>query len=126
MSAKKSNSNVPPGKLALYEKLVATIPNLERKVATMPYTGLNGNMFSFLGKDGSLALRLPQAAREAFLVKYETTLVEAYGTVLKEYVCVPDALLKNTRELAKYFAMSVEYAKGLRPKGQKKGSTTRK
>ena len=40
----------------------------------MPYTSLNAHMFSVLHKDGSVALRLPAAEREAFLKKYKTTL----------------------------------------------------
>ena len=44
--------------LKQYEKLIATNPNVERKGATMPYTSLNGHMFSFLTKTGTLALRL--------------------------------------------------------------------
>jgi hypothetical protein len=45
MSTAKKN-NVPPEKLVLYEKLVATNPDIERKGASVPYTSLNGNMFS--------------------------------------------------------------------------------
>ena len=40
-----------------------------------------------------LAIRLPDDEREKFLKKYKTTLFEAYGTVMKEYVAVPDSLL---------------------------------
>ena len=47
----------------LYEELVATRPGLERKGKTMPYTSVNGHMFSFLTSEGTLALRLPQAER---------------------------------------------------------------
>ena len=46
----------------------------------MPYTSLNGHMFSVLHKDGSVALRLPAAEREAFLKKYKTTLSSQDGT----------------------------------------------
>jgi hypothetical protein len=46
-------------KLKLYEKLVATNPNVQRKGDTVPYTSLNGHMFSNLSKEGKLALRLP-------------------------------------------------------------------
>ena len=53
--------------LRLYEELVATRPELERKGKTMPFTSVNGHMFSFLTPDGTLALRLPQAERDAFL-----------------------------------------------------------
>jgi len=111
----------PPDRVALYEKLVATNPKVQRKGATMPYTSLNGNMFSLLTKTGTLALRLPVEAREAFLKKYKTTLVEVYGTVMPEYVAVPDALLKKTAELKKYFDVSYEYCASLKPK-----PTTRK
>jgi hypothetical protein len=41
-----------PANLALYEKLVATNPGVERKGATMPYTSVNGHMFSLLTKEG--------------------------------------------------------------------------
>src|ERR1017187_2461040 len=98
MSTAKKN-NVPPEKLELYEKLVATNPAIERKGASVPYTSLNGNMFSYLHASGVMALRLPAGEREKFLAKYKTKLFEAYGIVQKEYVTVPDALLAKTNEL---------------------------
>lgn len=119
--AKATQAAAPAETVALYEKLVATIPGVERKGATMPYTSLNGNMFSYLTKTGTLALRLPAEAREKFIAKYKTKLVEAYGIVQKEYVEVPDALLKKTAELKPYFAASYEYVGSLRAK-----PTTRK
>jgi hypothetical protein len=115
MSVQKK-STVPAGNLALYEKLVATNPNIERKGATHPYTSLNGHMFSYLHPSGAVALRLPKDEREKFLIKYKTTLFEAYGAVQKEYVTVPDALLKNTKELQKYFELSYQYVQTLKPK----------
>ena len=102
--------------LELYEKLVATNGQVERKGDTMPYTSLNGHMFSVLTKEGSLALRLPAKAREAFLERYKTTLCEQYGHVMPEYVVVPDALLKKTRELSRYFDISYSYIASLKPK----------
>lgn len=107
--------------LELYEKLVATNPAIERKGATMPYTSLNGHMFSFLTKAGTFALRLPEDACEAFIGKYKTKLCEQHGRVMKEYVEVPDALLRKTRELKRWFDRSVEYVGSLKPK-----ATTRK
>jgi len=103
-------------KLALYEQLVATNPDIERKGATVPYTSLNGHMFSYLSKDGQLALRLPPADCEAFLKKYNAKLCEAYGKVQPEYVEVPDALLAKTQELKKYFDSSYAYVGSLKPK----------
>jgi hypothetical protein len=112
----KAAATVPADKLALYEKLVATLPGVERKGATVPYTSLNGHMFSYLTKAGTLALRLPTEQREGFLEKYKTTLCKQYGVVQKEYVDVPDALLKKTADLKKYFALSFAYVSSLKPK----------
>jgi hypothetical protein len=117
----KAATTVPPDKLELYERLVATNPSVKRKGDTVPYTSVNGHMFSYLTKSGALALRLPEGEREAFLRKYETTLCEQYGVVQKEYVMVPDALLAKTRELKKYFDVSYAYVSALKPK-----PTTRK
>jgi hypothetical protein len=118
----KNKSILTADNLELYEKLVATNPNIERKGATHPYTSLNGHMFSYLHPSGSLALRLPKDKREEFLRIYKTTLFEAYGVVQKEYVTVPDALLKNTKELQKYFKLSYQYVQTLKPKPSKKKS----
>jgi len=111
----------PAENVALYEKLVATIPGLDRKGATVPYTSRNGHMFSYLTKTGELALRLPDEERASFLAKYKTKLCVAYGIVQKEYVVVPSALFAKTGELKKYFALSHEWVGSLKPK-----PTTRK
>ncbi len=64
--------------------------------------------------------RLPEAEREKFPKKYKAQLFVADGAVMKEYVAVPDDLLKKTKELAKYLDLSYEYAKTLMPKPSKK------
>jgi len=112
--------------LALYEKLVATNPQVERKGDKMPYTSLNGHMFSLLTREGWLALRLPDEARDVFLKKYKTKLAEQYGTVMKEYVQVPEALLKKTQELRKYFDLSYDYVGSLKPKPTSKKAGKKK
>ena len=106
--------------LECYETLVATIPGVERKGASMPYTSVNGHMFSFLTKAGTLALRLPADEREAFLKKHKAKPCEQHGVVLEEYVEVPAALLTRTRELRKYFESSYAYVASLKPKPTKK------
>jgi hypothetical protein len=116
MAKKEAKPSAPADKIALYEKLIKTCPQMERKGATIPYTSLNGHMFSYLSQSGAMALRLPEDVREEFLKKYKTTLFLAYGHIQKEYVTVPDALLRNTKELKKYLALSYEHAKGMKPK----------
>jgi hypothetical protein len=85
----------------------------------MPYTSMNGNMYSYLGENG-VALRLPADARDEFLAKYQTTLYHAYGIVQKEYVTVPASLLTKTDELAAYFRAGFDYATTLKPKPTKR------
>jgi len=125
----KATAAAPADKVELYEKLVATNPSVKRKGATMPYTSLNGHMFSFLTKTGTLALRLSADVRDEFLKKYKAKLCEQYGTVQKEYVEVPDALLEKTQELKPYFDLSYAYVGSLKPKptkGKKKGPAKKK
>jgi TfoX/Sxy family transcriptional regulator of competence genes len=122
----KSAPKAPPESVVLYETLLATHPKIERKGATMPYTSVNGNMFSLLCPDGSLALRLPESDREAFLKRYNTSLCVQYGVVMKEYVQVPVSLLRNTKALARYLDISYRYACSLKPKPTTKKVATKK
>jgi hypothetical protein len=115
MAAKKE-SNIPAEKLALYDKLVATNRDVERKGDTVPYTSLNGHMFSYINTDGSVVLRLSKKDQEAFVAKYKTVPVMSYGALKKDWVNVPDELLKKTKELKKYFDKSYEYVGTLKPK----------
>ncbi len=121
--AKKNVSDHSAELIALYDKLIQTIPELVRKGAAIPYTSLNGHMFSYLSKEGKLALRLPIASIDDFLKKHKTKLQEAYGIVQKEYVVVPDSLFKNTKELKKYFSESYHHIASLKAKPTTKSKT---
>lgn len=114
--------SVPAHKLSLYDALIDGHPLITRKGAANPYTSHNGHMFSYLNEHGSLALRLPKQERDRFLEKYGTTLFEAYGIVMKEYVTVPESLLENTQELQPYLELSYQYICSLKPKPSKKGA----
>jgi hypothetical protein len=116
----KASAAAPSGKVLLYEKVVATIPGVERKGATIPYTSLNGHMFSYLSKQGEMALRLPTNERELFLKKYKTKLCDSYGVIQPEYVVVPDSLLSKPSELKRFFDISYKYVGSLKPKPVRK------
>ena len=104
---------------ALYAELVVTVHEAQLKGAKIPYTSMNGNMYSYLGESG-VGLRLPTDVREEFLEKYQTTLYHTHGTVQKEYATVPSGLLAKTDELAPYFRASFDYAQTLKPKPTKR------
>ena len=112
----------PPENVDLYINLMTSVPGIEVKGATMPYTSLNGNMFSFL-KEGAVALRLAEHDREVFLKKFKSSLFETIGTVMKEYVTISQALLKKPKDLKPYILLSYAYAKKLKSKAST-GSAT--
>jgi hypothetical protein len=112
----------PAAKIALYERLIATELRAERKGASMPYTSVNGHMYSYLSPEGRLALRLPDDLRQTFLTTYDAKLREAHGHVQVSYVEVPDGLLAATGELQPFFAASYAYVSSLKPKPKKAAS----
>jgi TfoX/Sxy family transcriptional regulator of competence genes len=112
-------TNLVPENLEWYEELLETIPEIELKGKTMPYTSINGNMFSFLSKEGEISIRLPKEARETFMKQHRAQLSVQHGAIMKEYVAVPENLIKNTEALKKYIEISYEYVKSLKPKPTK-------
>ena len=72
-------------RLAAFERLLAATPDLPRKGKANPYSSMNGNMVAFIGKDDTLALRLPKARRAQFLEQHPDSVVVSYNTVMKDY-----------------------------------------
>jgi TfoX/Sxy family transcriptional regulator of competence genes len=79
-------------------------------------------MFTLLNQSGTMALRLPEDAREKFLKQHKTKLFVSHGALMKEYVAVPDVLLKDTATMRKYLSASYEYVKTLKVKPTKKSA----
>jgi hypothetical protein len=113
---KPVGSTIPEKQLKLYSTLLSHFPDIEQKGVTMPYTSHNGNMFSFLNPKGELALRLSAEDRDKFIAKFKTKLALQHGTVLKEYVHVPDELFAKVTEMKKYMTLSIAYARSLKSK----------
>lgn len=118
MSNKKSL--IPPDRLKLYDKLIESDPEIERKGKTVPYTSLNGHMFTFLSKEGIMGLRLSKEDRLEFMQKFNSKLMVQYGRIMKEFVEVPSDLLTNAKTLSKYLKKSINYILTLKPKSTKK------
>ena len=117
--SKRPAPSAPQDRIDAYDRLVASVPGVERKGASMPYTSVAGNMFSYLDASGSMALRLGAADRATFIERFATGLQVAHGTVQKEYVTVPDALLDAQDELRPWFEVGLAYATTLKPKPTK-------
>lgn len=120
-------TSVPPEQLALYERLIASLPGVEVKSNFgSAYTALNGNMFTMISKHGVVGIRLPKAEREAFLATYDADLFrgDPAWPPAKEYVAVPAALLTDARTLSPYLEASYRYVQGLKPKAARKRAAT--
>lgn len=119
--SKKPASAAPAETTRLYEAAVNATAGAELKGATMPYTSVNGNMYSFLDKVGTCAIRLGKLERDAFLQEFATVLYKhETGVVMNEYVAVPPTLLSDVKAVAGWLKKSLSYAKTLKPKPTKK------
>lgn len=117
MRAKKID--IPEEVLKRFQAIANAI-GMEIKGASMPYLSLNGHMFSFIAADDSLNLRLPEAMREAVIKKHKAKHSEQHGAVLKEYVVIPEKLLKDKKQMDQLIKASHQYVSTLKPKPTKK------
>lgn len=103
-------------KIECYKEILETA-GLELKGKNNLYTSHNGHMFSFVGQEDIVAVRLSKDDQEMFLEKYDTPFpVQQYNSNMRDYVELPDELLKDTKTAAKYFAKSLEFIKTMPPK----------
>ena len=105
--------------LTLYRELAAKFDVVVKGKAN-PYTSMNGNMFSFLDKDGVLCLRLSKPGQAEFRDTHGGGPVMQYGSVMKDYVAVPEAMLADVAAMAEAFGACLDHAKTLKPKPTKK------
>jgi hypothetical protein len=107
--------------LELYTAAVdASSIDAEVKGAKNPYTSRNGHMFSFLDREGAMAIRLSDDLREEFMAAYDSGPVIQYGSVMRGYVSIPSDLLEDTGEAASWLARAHEWIGTLPPKSTKK------
>ena len=103
-------------KLRIYDQLVDKCDRFERKGKNNPYTSANGYMFSILNKDGELGIRFSRDIQEKYLVELNTTYFKSYGATMKGYILIPDKMLEDLDNLAKYLNESYDYVMSLEPK----------
>lgn len=111
--------NIPERVLELYDQLIASVPEIERKGKNNLYTSCNGHMFSMVAKEGYVGIRLPKEDKEKFEETYKTGPLISYGAVMREYVLIPDQLLEDTGKLREYLLISHAYIQTLPPKPTK-------
>jgi TfoX/Sxy family transcriptional regulator of competence genes len=103
-----------------YNKLIDSFPEVLRKGKTMPYTSLNGNMFSFISKEGDFGIRLSKENQAKYIEKTDADFLISHGAVMNGYIKVPDSIIEDEELLKETFIKSLEFAKSLKPKPTKK------
>ncbi|HAA11784.1 MAG TPA: hypothetical protein DCE41_08845 [Cytophagales bacterium] len=112
----KDPSTIPPEKIALYQKLLATDDRLEMKGKKFRYTSLNGHMFTYLDPTGTLGIRMSKEDQKAFGEQYGSEPFIQYNSVMRDYVKVPAGLFEDTETLAPWLQKSYEHIASLKPK----------
>jgi len=116
----KKKVEIPEKQLNQYDYIISLVPEMVRRGVSMPYTSMNGNMYTILRKDGALGLRLSKEQGIMFMATHDAVIFENYGAKMKEYVEVPDQVLMDTEVMVTYLSMSHAYAKTLKPKPTKR------
>lgn len=104
----------------LYDEILSFFPEIERKGKSMPYTSMNGNMFSFVSKIGELAFRVSNTVQKDYIANHGVSESIQHGRVMKEYINVPEKYFGNLEFLKELFSKSIAHAKTLKPKPTKK------
>ena len=114
----KNRTNHPQSLIDQYDEIIERLGNEEvfRKGASSAYTSHNGHMFSFITKEGGLAIRLSKEEHDKFMDEHGTEPVVQYNSVMNGYVAIPDEMFKNTATSGRYFKMGFDFVSTLDPK----------
>ena len=103
-------------KLKIYDELAAKCPRFERKGKTVPYTSANGHMFSLLNKAGEIGIRFSKEVQKKYIEEFNTTIFKSYNSIMHGYVLIPERMLEDLDNVARYLDESYDYVMSLEPK----------
>lgn len=113
---KQKNQTIWEERLRTYEELVSKCPRFERKGKTMPYTSANGYMFSLLNKAGEIGIRFSKEVQKKYMEEFDSSVFKSYNSIMHGYVLIPEVMLGDLDNLAKYLNESYDYVMTLEPK----------
>jgi hypothetical protein len=82
----------------------------------MPYTSANGYMFSLYNKASEVGIRFSKDVQEKYIKEFNSSIYRSYGAIMSGYVLIPDNMLKDLNNVAKYLDESYDYVMSLEPK----------
>jgi len=116
----KKKPDAPEERVELYDKVIATVPDQQRKGAASAYTSLNGHMFSFVDKTGEFAFRYSDARKKELIEELGGKESIQHNSVMRGYVVFPKSVMGDFDKLVELFKESHEYIGSLKPKPTKK------
>ena len=73
-------------------------------------------MFSLLNKAGEIGIRFSKEVQEKYIEEFDSTIFKSYNSIMHRYVLIPDNMLENLDNVAKYLNESYDYVMSLEPK----------
>jgi TfoX/Sxy family transcriptional regulator of competence genes len=109
----------PEELVATFDDVMPGAPATKRKMFGFPAGFVNGNMFMGLFEN-SMILRLPLESRDELIQRHSAKLFEPMaGRVMKEYVALPESLIRDREQLAAWVAKALVHGESLEPKAAK-------
>jgi len=114
-------TKAPEALVSLFGRAIESLPGVEpKKMFGYPAAFVNGNMFSSLFQS-SMILRLSEQDRAACASQFRARLFEPMpGRPMREYVEVPEQILKSQKLLDTWLRKARDYAAALPPKAAAK------
>ena len=103
-------------KLKIYDELVSKCPRFERKGKTVPCTSANGHMFSMLNKAGEIGIRFSKEVQKKYIEEWDTTIFKSYNSIMHGYVLIPENMLQDLDNVARFLNESYDYVMSLESK----------
>ena len=110
----------PQALIDLFERVTPHAPEVEhKKMFGYPVCFVNGNMWTGLYAN-TMMMRCGEEMRERAISGHDATIFEPMpGRPMKEYVMVPDSVMKDETLLSSWLAESLEFVSKLPVKGPK-------
>lgn len=109
----------PAELVATFDDVMPGPPATKRKMFGFPAGFVNGNMFMGLFEE-SMILRLPPELREELIQLHGAKpFAPMAGRVMKEYVALPESLVRDREKLSAWVARALVHGESLEPKAAK-------
>lgn len=73
-------------------------------------------MFSLLNKAGEIGIRFSKEIQKKYIEELNSTIYKSYNSIMHGYVLIPEHMLEDLDNLAKYLDESYDYVMSLEPK----------